>query len=299
MVQKAQNIFSAVLLLVLLGGAGYWYQQKTATCPVPLAYAIGSIDERFDLPETEARAAVEEAETVWEDAVGKDLFIYDPDATVRVNFVFDERQQLTLEEHRLREILDRKEDISSTIREEYERILSEYETLAHTYDTRLAAYERELAAHNAEVAKWNDQGGAPNEVYERLGAEERTLDTESGALRQLADKLDRLVSRMNALGERGNETIEDYNENVAQYNDRFHGEREFTQGDFRAGAITIYQFKDRDELRMVLTHELGHALSLDHVDDPDAIMYYLMSGQSANLALTPADLAEFKRVCEG
>lgn len=298
MAQKISWRLSALLVVAAVLAGGYWYRITDSTCPVPLAYSIGGIDERFGLSPEEAQAAVRDAEATWETATGRDLFTYDRSAPFAVSFIFDERQKLTVEEHRLREILDRKEDVSGTIREEYEALLDKYEELEKTYVARVQTYENNLATHNGEVAYWNNKGGAPAEVYERLNEEEHSLDAESKALRTLADTLNGLVDKMNKLGEEGNKTVRDYNDQVAQYNDRFHREREFTQGEYYNGSINIYQFADGKELRLVLAHELGHALSLGHVEDSESVMYYLMDEQPrSDIALTAADLAEFKRVC--
>lgn len=284
-------------LVVILAGAGYAYHVVRSKCPVPLSYAIGTIDERFELSYDEVRTLVSEVESHWEDATGRNLFSYDPDASFSINFVFDERQQRTVEEYTLREVLDRTESMSAALREEYESLLAEYETLRSAYDARVAAYENTLAVHNGEVAYWNTQGGAPPEMYERLNAQEEALQREREALNKLTGTLNALVDRVNALGKEGNEAVRDYNDQVAEYNNRFHEESEFTQGDYQSGRINIYQFADERELKLVLAHELGHAISLGHVDDPEAVMYYLMDGQGTELTLTQPDLAEFARVC--
>ena len=40
-----------------------------------------------------------------------------------------------------------------------------------------------------------------------------------------------------------------------------------------------------------------HALGLDHVEDPEAIMYYLMEGQLSDLRLAPADITAYRSLC--
>ncbi len=298
MVRRISGLVSAAVIVGAVAlGAGYWYRSAGSACPAPLRYSIGAIDERFGLSHEEALTAVAEAERLWEEDTGRELFVYDPAAPFVVNFVFDERQRLTVEEHRLRSVLDRKEDLHGAIREEYDALRARYETLAKTYEQKVAAYESALAAHNAEVSRWNEEGGALAEVYERLEKEQATFEEASTALRGLAETLNGLVDTINRLGEEGNETVREYNDQVAQYNDRFHHEREFTQGDFYRERINIYQFRDRAELALVLAHELGHALSLGHADDSSAVMYYLMEEQDTDLSLSPADVAEFERVC--
>lgn len=291
------RLLSGLLVVAIVVGAGYWYHTASSKCPAPIAYAIGAVDERFGISEEEARAVISEAESIWEDRTGRNLFTYDADAEFAINFIFDDRQKTTLEEHQLREVLDRTEDISSSLREEYEVLLNRYESLKQTYENRLRAYEVRLKAHNDEVDRWNAQGGAPEDVYERLNNERDALSTESDELSSIARKLNELVDSINELGDKSNRTIRDYNDRVAEYNDRFHHEREFTQGDYQDGRINIYQFKDVDELRLVLVHELGHALSLGHVENPQSVMYYLMKDQQSEFTLSEEDLYEFRRVC--
>jgi len=284
-----------VLALVLAGG--YWYRDAESKCNVPVAYDLGAIDERFGISREEARAAVSDAESLWENATGENLFTYEEGADFTVNFVYDDRQEVTNEEGEIRTVLENKEEMSAEIRAEYEQMLNKYERLKSTYEHRVDDYEDSLDAYNDEVRLWNEKGGAPEGVFADLETTKERLDRESRELNQIARELNEIVDAINALGEAGNRVVRDYNEDVEWYNMFFGGEREFTQGDYQGDKINIYQFRDGVELRQVLAHELGHALSLGHVEDEGSIMYHLMEGAHADLKLASTDLQEFRRVC--
>lgn len=289
---------AALLVLVAIGAWAFlWFEENVSACRIPHAYRIGTIDEGFGITREDARKAVAKAEAMWEELTGKDLFVYDEAADFTVNFVFDTRQQLTNEEHEFRDILEQKEGLSEAIKAEYEALAAQYGSLKERYELRLSAYEADLAAYNDEVAMWNERGGAPEETYERLNADRRALNAESRELARIARELNNLVAQINNLGEEGNRVVEDYNEDVAQYNDRFNHEYEFTQGDYQGERINIYQFDSEQELITVLAHEFGHALRLEHVEDQNAIMYYLMDIENHRGNLTIHDLNEFNRVC--
>ena len=48
---------------------------------------------------------------------------------------------------------------------------------------------------------------------------------------------------------------------------------------------------------LVVLHELGHAISIAHVENQESVMYYLLGGQTGELVPTPEDLAAFEQVC--
>lgn len=288
---------AVLLIAALMFGGTYWYNVARAVCDVPITYRIGTIDPRFKISTEEAKNAASEAESLWENATGKNLFTYNASGSVAINFVYDERQQNSDAAATLRDLLAQKENTSESVRAQYDRLLNEFNALELQYKTRLADYNAKLSAYNTEVTHWNEEGGAPKNVYSRLSATQVSLKREQETLNTNATSINSLATQINALGTKGNSIITDYNKTVTQYNDRFSEGHEFTQGDYTNLTIDIYEYTKHDELVLVLAHELGHALTLGHVDDPEAIMYHLMSKQSITTGVTQADLHEFSRVC--
>lgn len=288
---------SILLLIAIIFGTGYWFYTANAVCKVPIAYTIGTIDPNFDITPVEAKAAASGAESLWEDATGRNLFTYDENADFAINFVYDERQRAATEEQNLREELENREWKSDSVKEQYEHLLNEYEDLKEAYEERTDEYETKLTAHNAEVERWNEAGGAPTDIYSNLGKRQTELREEQEALNSVAYQLNQLVKQMNAIGTEGNSLISDYNEIVEEYNSRFSEHTEFTQGDYQGDSIHIYQFDSTEDLKIVLAHEFGHALSLGHVEGEESVMYNFMEAQSLEEGITSPDLEEFERVC--
>jgi predicted Zn-dependent protease len=55
---------------------------------------------------------------------------------------------------------------------------------------------------------------------------------------------------------------------------------------------------DEDELMLVLAHEMGHALGIGHVDNPQSVMYRLMGNQARpGLELTEDDRYALMDIC--
>lgn len=291
-------IYAYALFLTLFIGAGSLLSTALAVCPVPLGYRLGALDQRFGLSEADALEAVAAAEAVWESATGRELFAYDPAADFTVNFRYDERQAFTEAELASRAELSTAEAVNESIAAEYNRLVAEYDELEQVFTRDSDAYEAALAAYNAEVERYNARGGAPAGVYEELERTARELERERQALEERQAVLDTLVAQINEVSERGNQVVDRFNEEVAGYNETFGGSREFTQGTYSSdGYIDIYSFDTRAELELVLAHELGHALGIDHVSGAESLMYFLIGEQPATLSLSSADQAAFELVC--
>ncbi len=287
--------FLLVLSLVL-----YWYAMVGILCPAPLMYAVTTpIDERFDISVAEAEAAVARAAGVWEAGIGRELFLPADGAApdIEIRFVFDDRQERELAEASLRNSLEEKQLTSSDIQASYDELSASYRLAKDSYERDVAVYNQRLDAYNERVASYNESGGAPADIFAELEAEEAALARLADTLETEATRLGDLATEINALGEVGNSLIRQYNAGVNRYNTQFGEADEFTQGDYQAGLVSIYTFSNVSELDQVLAHELGHALSLPHVEGNSSIMYYLLEDQPTPLALSAADQAALVATC--
>ncbi len=290
--------FAILLVVALVFGAVFWYPLFKNPCGIPLSYRIGDIDDRFGVSKDEVRMAAYDAEQLWENAVAKELFTYDDaEGSVVINLVYDDRQKNATDAHNLEEVLVETADLNDTLSADYEKLLREYEELKAQYQTRAAEYEEDLSQYNQEVTRWNEQGGAPEEAYAALSERKATLDAEQEKLNGFVKKLNGLVREMNMLSAQGNTVIEEYNEVAEEYFDRFGEDDTFTQGEYRRKVIDVYQFNDTAQLTLVLAHELGHAMSLGHVEGDTSIMYDMMKKQTLELGVREEDQAEFFAQC--
>jgi len=288
---------SIILLATIIFSASYWYLATAAICPVPISYRLGDIDSRFNITAAEAVEVLSKAESVWETAVNRDLFVYDDQASFSLNFIYDERQQLASTEEEWRVALDIKErkgtDLIDAVKVEataYEEAQAEYLKTRESYDVSLSDY-------NNKVEAYNRQGGAPPAEFAALEAEQKVLARQLRNLQQVEDELNDKAEQINQASAEGNSVIESYNFEVLQYNEIYGDLDIYTQGDFKKDRINIYKFSNTTELTKVLTHEFGHALGLDHVEGNESIMYYLMEEQPDAVRLTEQDLKGFFEVC--
>jgi uncharacterized phage infection (PIP) family protein YhgE len=289
--------FLAGLVITIVLAGTVWYQNTATICPAPLAYRVNQIDASFNITKEQAKAHLAAAEAVWEKSAGRDLFYYDENADLIIDFVFDDRQALADSELSQKQQLDGKRDENDELRKTIEELQKDYETGSRSYERAVDEYERKLTAYNNKVQSYNDQGGAPAEVYDELEEEKSSLNRTSGELDATSNKLKELAGKINELGNNSNKLIEAYNEEVALYNKQFGFSREFTQGDYFDGIISIYKFSDERELVAVLTHELGHSLGIDHVEGQSSVMYYLLEDTNVTPMLSAQDIEAFGAVC--
>ncbi len=296
----SRQTFLLVLLVITASGAGLFFYLQKAPCEAPLTYKIGVVDPGFKVSTETFKADVEQASQIWEKAIGKELFVYDPKGELTVNLVYDERQQLTQKEQELSAQISETSQVADSVRQQYSQLRTEFTQAESQYNAMVAAYTQHQAIYNKEVQYWNSKGGAPKEKYDQLNEEKDTLAAERSALEAKRQEVNRLADEVNAYIKKYNLLVAHINTTINTINNDGLAGTEFEEGlyisDREGQRINIFQFANKIDLIRVLAHEFGHSLTLEHNSNPDSIMSPV--NQSDTLTLSAEDLRDLMAVCE-
>jgi hypothetical protein len=267
-------------------------------CSKPIEYSVGQVDEKFGISGDRFREVVLQSEGIWELQTGKNLFQYNPNAKFKINLIFDQRQANTIESENMEKNLGNLESSYSMAEKEYNSLSAAYKQKVDNYQDDLAEYKKELDKFNEKVAYWNERGGAPEDEYDDLKDDKADLDKMFSKLEKERKELNILGGKTNTLADKSNALAQNYNNNLYTYKSKFGAASQFDKGVYEGDSITVYQFYGESDLRLTLAHEFGHALGLDHVENPKSLMYYLMGEQDIDdPKLSEEDISAINVIC--
>lgn len=243
-------------------------------CDTPIAYTIGTIDTAFGVPNEQVTAAATTAAGAWNKAAGKQVFVYNATAPLRINLVFDGRQSLTKKISNL--------DTSLTT----ENQVLQKDIAA--YEQRAATFKKNLATLNRKIAEANQRGEVTPQEYEQLQAEQASLQQEAQQLNKLAQAVNRTADVYNG-------QVRELNQTARTLNAALEVKPEEGVYNPLTQTIDIYLYANDNELTHTIMHELGHARGLEHSQNANAIMF---SSTNQSITLTADDIQAIQTICQ-
>jgi predicted Zn-dependent protease len=311
MIRKVISLILIVLAIIVSGFVYFRYQNQLKEgvarirsaafpCKQPITYSIGTIDPRFGVSQKDLLADVDAAVKMWEEPTKLNLFSADSSGRVKINLIFDNRQQTTIAQRGIGALITSEQTTYNQLKTKYDELVQLYNNEKASVDSQIAEFESREKQYEARAKAVNDAGGVTPDQAENFQSEKKALEAEAAQVNDAVAKLNALTKNIRDLAVSVNTVVVKLNQHVTSYNNAGDARgRQFEEGQFVSGPegerIDLFEFDSKQKLVRLIAHELGHALGLEHVENPDGVMFAL--NQSKSMVLSKEDLAAVETLC--
>jgi DNA repair exonuclease SbcCD ATPase subunit len=257
----------------------------------PLKYRIAFIDPRFQLTKEQLVEVSQQAAEIWQKETGKTYFIYDSQAQLSINLIYDDHQMLKDEQQNDLDALLQKQEAWRIKNEEIILNKQQVAQLSSNLNKKKANLKAEFEQYQQEVTRFN-QGEHVYSSANNLKEWQKQLEQKSEELQNESNSLNFKIQLLNLKIKELNREQSDLSALKTQFKlEQKTSIQPFHKGLFSQNQIQIYGYASLNDLRLTLAHELGHALGLKHTSNPKSLMYpYLKEQDIHNFKLTDSDL---------
>lgn len=266
----------AKLFILVIGISLFLGSLTSNVCNLPVKFSVGKIDERFGLSKEELSEIIKNSSERWNTASQNKLFAYDENASISVNLIYDKRQKK----------LDN---------------IKKFNQSLETFEEEAKQHENSVFAYNNDTDIWNSSNRLSQAEYKRSNLLKGELEIKRKELEERADALQKEANSLNFSAIIDNLKLNNYKDLRDSTNKEIW---KLAQGlyieDTNTGKkeINLYAFEKKDDLLLVLMHEMGHSLGIrdGEATKANSIMYYIDTGTQDSRP-TPEDVGIVNKKC--
>jgi hypothetical protein len=289
-----------LLLGVCLSGQRAVYAAPAA-CSRPISYRIGEIDPQFGLSRTSLRSIAGAAAGIWERGTGSKRFVESKTGIIEIRLKYSQRQDLV----EARALLEEQARVVTQSVDSFNSGQSRLNAKIQAFNKDMKKFQQESDALNLDVMRYNNAGKHRPEYAKHLKRQDAFLREWYGRLKKERKQIQSSLAKSNV--DRGDVTlqIDGFNQDTSTINQLIARMPDYEKlGEYRASGdtrvITLYVYRDMKQLTALLAHEFGHALGIDHVVVPAALMYPRETEDNTGIQMLHAeDLRAYRGICGG